>query len=465
MGALCGGLVLVAVAGLLARLPHGEPDAGAHIARAASAGLVAVPALAATLLGLAPGPRVLFFAVLVLLAGAFFVAARGRAPASGLAAQAGAALGALLGGTLGIVLVAGLVASFEGEDPEVSEATRNAILDHDAGLETVAFPACAPRASRVVVLPMAGAHPRLDTQGEVLWFDTEVGGRRQIQRRVMATGEVSCMTCEEPGNNRRPAPGPAGSLVVFDTDRYASWRRPGDTELHLLNAAAAARGIHSRRLTFSPGADERAGFAPAPTTLVWSRGEAGRYRVVSAALRSGHGSLQLGRVGTLRDGGSDWMAPLGWAPDARTLAVVRGNPLGPGEVEAVDLGSDEPVPLVGSAVGSGALSFNADGGWYALASARRAAAAGLLPGSLGFAVAPILGGLDGGDGRRFHGTRVLWGPTHGKARPVELGESADWGWPTGITLAPDGRSFVLGQRRPGPDGPEERLVAVRLDCS
>ena len=283
----------------------------------------------------------------------------------------------------------------------------------------------------------------------------------------LATGEVTCLTCDEPGNNRRPAPNREGSVVLFDSDRYATWRHPGNTELQLLNTTAAARGVPSRRITYSPGPDERPLFAPAANTLAWSRGEGGRYRVVSGGLVSGHGSLQVGGTGTLGDGGSEWLAPLAWSPDARTLAFSRGNPLGPAAIAAIDPATEREVPLGDSVAVPGSLSFNADGGWYALASARRAEPAGLLPGALGFALAstaPFRGPAT------YRGTRVVVGPVDGEALEVDLGETADWGWPTGLSLHPDGTRFVLGQRREAAaseadgSGGTERIVAVALDC-
>jgi len=467
LGAVAGGALLLLVAILLARRPQDEPDRGAHFARAASAGLVAVPALAASVLGLAPGPRVFFAGTALLVTTALLAASRRRAPAGGLAGQLGAALAALVGGSAGVLLLAGLLASLRSVDGVRDEAMRDAIFDRDASIETVALPSCAPRAKRVEVLEPFGAHPRQAAGGVQLWFDAPgPDGRRQIQRRMRATGEVRCLSCGEPGNNRHPAPNPGGTVVVFDTDRHSTWLRPNDTELQLLNAAAAERGIPSRRITYAPGPDERPIFAPAPSTLVWSRGEAGAYRVVTSSLVSGHGSLQVGGIGTLRSGGTAWVAPLGWSPDARTLAVVLGNPLGPGRVAAVDPATDRAVPLGPSATTASALSFNSDGGWYTLATARRAAVVGLLPARLGFVVAPALAALDGGDGLSFHEqSQVVWGPTGGEPTPVDLGESAAWGWPTGISLDADGAGFVLGQRRIGAEGPEDRLIAVRLDCS
>ena len=44
-------------------------------------------------------------------------------------------------------------------------------------------------------------------------------------------------------------------------------------------------------------------------------------------------------------------------------------------------------------------------------------------------------------------TRVLEGRAHGLEGPVvELGPVADWGVPTGVSLAPAGDALVLGQR-------------------
>jgi hypothetical protein len=466
LGALAGGALLLLAATLLARRPQDEPDRGAHFARAASAGLVAIPAGAAAWLGLAPGPRPWAVAVGLLLVLALFAASRRRAPAGGFAGQLGAAAVALLGGAAAVLLVGGLLAVFGAPDVVMSEARRAAVLDHDATVATVALPSCAPRAERVEVLTHAGAHPRLAAGGALLFFDAPgPAGRRQIHRRRASSGEVRCLTCGEAGNNRHPAPNTEGTVVLFDSDRHASWLHPAETELHLLNVSGAERGVASRRITYSPGPDERPIFAPAANTLAWSRGAGGTYRVVSSGIVSGHGSLQVGGVATLAAGGAAWVAPLGWSPDARTLAVVRGNPLGPGRAEAIDPATDRAVPLGETASTPSALSFNQDGGWFALATARRAAAAGLLPESLGFVVAPALAALDGDGPHLDPGTEVLWGATGGEPRPIDLGESAAWGWPTGLSLEPDGTGFVLGQRRVADDGVEERIVRVRLDCS
>lgn len=469
-GALAGGGLLLAVAHLLDRRPQDEPDRGARFARAASIGLVAWPGVAVVLLQLGPGPVVAFTLVVAMLAVAFVLAARRRAPAGGLGAQIATAAAAVGGGAALFLLLGALLASFGAEAPVRTEANRNAVLDHDAGVETVALPSCSPRAARVEVLRGAGAHPRLDGTGERLFFDAPgPDGRRQIHRLSIATGEVACLTCGEPGNNRRPAPSTSGTMVAFDTDRHASWRRPGNTELHVVNTSGALRGVQSRRVTYHPGPDEHPTFTPVSNTLAWSRGESGRYRAVSGGLVSGHGSLQVGGVGTLRQGGAEWLAPLAWSPDARTLAFARGNPLGPARVDAFDPATDAGVALGDELVGPGGLSFNADGGWYVLASTRRASPAGLLPDALGFAMAPALGARLADDAGLFRGTRILWGPTGGAARRVDLGQTGKWGWPTGVALEADGQGFFLGQRRADPaDGgaaAQERIVQVKLDCS
>lgn len=466
IGAAVGGALLVLVATLLALRPQDEPDRGAHFARAASAGLVAIPAGAATWLGLAPGPRPLVVAVLLLLVTAFFAASRRRAPAGGFSGQLVAAAAALGGGAVAVLLVAGLLAAFEAPKVLPDEARERAVYDEDAKVATVALPSCEPRAARVDVLTNMGAHPRLAAGGKKLFFDAPgPGGRRQIHERDGASGEVRCLTCGEPGNNRHPAPNVDGSVVLFDSDRQASWLRPTETELHLLNVSGAGRGVASRRITYSPGPDESPIFSPAANVLVWSRGAGGAYRVVSAALVSGHGSLEVGSARTLVAGGAAWVAPLGWSPDARTLAVVRGNPLAPGRARASDPATDQAVPLGETVSSSSSLSFNRDGGWLALTTAHRADAAGLLPGALGFVLAPALAAVDGDEPSFRPLTEVFWGATGEKLRQVDLGESARWGWPTGISLEPGATGFVLGQRRAADDGIEERLIAVRLDCT
>lgn len=52
-----------------------------------------------------------------------------------------------------------------------------------------------------------------------------------------------------------------------------------------------------------------------------------------------------------------------------------------------------------------------------------------------------------------------------RASALALPEAlARWGEPTGIAWEPDGSGFVLGQRRAGATGADERLVEVTLSC-
>jgi hypothetical protein len=80
----------------------------------------------------------------------------------------------------------------------------------------------------------------------------------------------------------------------------------------------------------------------------------------------------------------------------------------------------------------------------------------LLPWWLGNLVARWPGAIE----IRGLGTGVRLGDVTTELHPVELGSIARWDMPTGIALAPDARSFVLGQRGPG----GERIVRVALAC-
>ncbi len=83
----------------------------------------------------------------------------------------------------------------------------------------------------------------------------------------------------------------------------------------------------------------------------------------------------------------------------------------------------------------------------------------LLPEGLGFLLVRL-----GPDAGRFRTTRVASSRTGEAIQELELGELGTWGSPTGIAAEPDGRGFVLGQRRASTEGVEERLLAVELDC-
>jgi hypothetical protein len=98
------------------------------------------------------------------------------------------------------------------------------------------------------------------------------------------------------------------------------------------------------------------------------RRSAGRYDVVAASIRSGHGGLLLGTPGLLASGGAQWIAPVAWSPDGRMLLVARGNPFAPLAMEAV-----EPTRFERQLLGSDAAlagSFDGDGGWLDFATTR-----------------------------------------------------------------------------------------------
>jgi hypothetical protein len=276
---------------------------------------------------------------------------------------------------------------------------------------------------------------------------------------LVATGEVACFTCGEPGENRRPDPNPTGTSVVFDSDRHRGPRAPANTELHLLDARGEPGSRASRQVSFSPGRDDHALFAPDGRSLLWSRGAGGRYDVVSAGFLTGHGGLLLAPPRVVAAGGARWAAPLAWSADARALVVGRGRPRRPLAAEQLD-------PATAELRGLGDVAdaaFSADGGRLALARAPGAAAPGARA-WLGF----LLGSLAAARGEPpapfAGGTAVETGDTGGELAAVELGDVATWGVPTGVTLSPDGRWLVVGQRRAAAGGVEERLVKLTLDC-
>jgi hypothetical protein len=79
-----------------------------------------------------------------------------------------------------------------------------------------------------------------------------------------------------------------------------------------------------------------------------------------------------------------------------------------------------------------------------------------VPGWFGNALARWPGAAE----PRGLGTGVRIGDAGAELGSVELGSLARWGMPTGIALASDARSFVLGQRGPG----GERIVRAALAC-
>lgn len=462
-GALAGGLLLLLATSGLARWRDDEFDRGRHLATAASAGWLAVPAGLAWWQGFAPGAAGWLGACVVVLAIALWRGARALGPAFGLPRQALRALAFVVGGALAALALAAAFAALGGSGPEPPpQRLAVALYDLDAAVATRPLPSCAPEPRAVRVLLERGAHPVLSPDGRTVWFDApapQAGGRRQIHRLERANGEPTCWTCEEPGNNVRPSVGRPGLALVFDSDRHATWLHPDDTELYL---TGTERSVPARRLTFRPGADERALLAPGSRLLVWSRRDGGRYALAAAALRSGHGGLLLGNVGLLARGGAEWMAPLAWAPDARTVIVAHGNPFGPLGGFAFDPATGAQSELGASL--APAASFVADGGWLAFATAQGGHRAGALPAALGFALGPHATAARG-PLRATTGVRSGPSAEPGAAAALALPESlVRWGEPTGLALDPDGSGFVLGQRRSGPGGVEERLVEVTLAC-
>jgi len=317
-----------------------------------------------------------------------------------------------------VALIAALAWHFADRGIEQSDALRDAVLDLDSRVALRERLACEPRVAAFEAIA-AGVAQRLDAEARFVWFEgAGPDGRRQVQRFSWRTREVECLTCGEPGNNRRPAPHPTARAVLFDTDRFASALRPFDRELMVRITNPTLPPRPSRRLTWDAARDTHALYDPSGLGIVWSRWAlAGRTQ--RALIRSGHGSLSLGKPAALARGGFAPARPLAWSPDARGFAVALGA-----RAQLVDF-AGEARPLA-----SEHIAFSADGTLAARAE------------------------------NSAEGTRVLLGDTRGDARELALGELAAWGAPAGIALAPDGEAFALAQLR----GNEERIVWAQLDC-
>jgi hypothetical protein len=461
VGAPAGGAALLLAAAAAARFASPEAERGAHLARAASVGLAALPAAAGAWLGLLPGAGPALAVVALALAVRFALAMRATGPGGGMLRQLGAAAGALSLGAAAYLAASALLAAFAGPARETSvpESRARYVYGVDAGVALGPDPGCEPAVAETETLA-AGANPATQS-GDVVWYDAPgPDGRRQIHRLDRRSGAVRCWTCEEPGRNRRPRLARSGASLVFETDRYATPFEPVNWELQL----ASARGdvpAGSRRLTFDAAPDAFGSLDPGGRLVVWSSGRGGRYAVATAPLRSGHGGLVLGGPTALLPGGAAWIAPLAWSPDARTLVALRGDPFGAQEAFAFDPATDRTAPL--TAPGGArvvAASFSGDGTTLAVATTRPAAAAAAVPKTLGFLVAR-LAALAPREPARFRGTGVRIGPPWADAlAEVALGDVARFGHPTGIALEADGRAFVLGQRH----GKVERLLRVELRC-
>jgi hypothetical protein len=459
-GALAGGTLLVLCASLATRLGDADLGRGWHLAAGATWALAALPALGGLLLGVGPGAPWLLLLCATAAAAGILRGARRRGPAPGSAHWLAAAALVVLATGVAVVVLGVVTAAFIPAIPPPGDQRAAAIYDADARVITQALPRCHPRVARSRVLLDRGAHPRLGA-GNNVWFDADAGnGTRQVHRLELDTAQVTCWTCDEPGNNMRPAPQLSGQGLVFDTDRHVSPAEPVNTELYLTTVGGSPRP--ARRISFHAGPDDHA-LLTESGVVVWSRGWGGGYDVVSASLRSGHGSRFLGTPGRLFRGGTRWAIPLGWSVDLRQLVVADGHPLRPLRVTLVDPATNAPEVLPERAPPGSSASFVADGGWMLIAATERAGAASLIPTSLGFLLPRLVPGL--ADAGRFRTTSVRMGEPGGEGERIELGAIGDWGHPTGIACGSTGDHFVLGQRRPTDSGTEERLVEVELDCS
>lgn len=465
-GALAGGALLAAIVSWLAGR-DAEPDRGHHLAAAASLGWLGAVAAAAAWLDW-PGALWSLAPVAALGLG-LFAGARTPGPARGPAGwilRGAAALGL---GALAATAVAVLVAIVSSRGAEPGGRLASVLFSVDATVVPRELPICDPTPRATRLLHANGAHPVLTPDDRFVYFDAAVagdGGRRQIHRLERASGEITCVTCGEAGNNQRPSINSAGVSMVFESDRHATWRHPDETELYL--AGVATRGERpdpGRRLSFTPGPDAHPIFGPGPQMVTWSQREDGRYRVVSATIRSGHGGILLGTTGVLVDGGAQWVAPLAWGADGRTLVVASGNPFAALEGTANDL-AERAKHALGEEIAP-AASLDGDGAWLAFATTRNRHAAGALPRWLGFALAPWAEAIERRAPLRDT-TGIRSGPSETPSDAAALvlpDEVARWGEPTGLAMLGDASALVLGQRRTGEAGLEERLLEIELACA
>lgn len=464
IGAALGGAALLLAVHLAGRFASPEAERGAHLARGASVGLAALPAAAASWLGLQPGALAALAAVVAVLAVRLGFAMRASGPGGGWIRQLADAALAVVAGAVISLAAAALVAALGGpaRGPSGGEGLASYVYGIDAGVALGPDPGCAPEVAAQEVLG-SGASPAVGDDGRTVWFEAPgPDGRRQIHRLDRAEGSVRCWTCNEPGNNRRPKLSANGASIVFETDRHRAAFEPVNVELHAFSARAAEpKG--SRRLTFDPAPDAFGSLDPGGRALVWSSGRGGRYAVARAALLTGHGGLLLGEPGALVAGGATWVAPLAWSPDARALVVLRGDPFGVQHAFALDPATGRETALSRPEARVVAASFSSDGATLAVATTRPAAASAALPEWLGF-LTGRLEALGAAEPARFRGSGVRMGPSDGALSEVPLGDVARYGYPTGVALEPDARALVLGQRRAAPGRAEERLVRIELRC-
>jgi hypothetical protein len=466
-GALAGGVLLATLVMLLARRHDDEFERGRHLAAATCFGWAAAPAAVAVFFGWSPGPWVYVGLAVAVLAAALFSATRAFGPAGGWIRWKLRASAIMVVASAGVLALAATGAALLARQPEPNARFSAALYAIDADVVTRPLPACGGAARSVEVLQEGGANPSLSPDARQLWFDAaaaEDGGRRQIHRLDRASGAVTCITCGQPGDNVHPSISSSGDSLVFASNRHATWRHPDDTDLYLASAHGPGTDP-GQRLSFTAEPDESPVFGPGPMMVTWSRRSEGRYDVVAASIRSGHGGLLLGTPGVLANGGAQWIAPVAWSPDGRTLLVARGNPYAALAAEIVD-----PTSFARELLGTDAApagSFDGDGGWIAFATTRPLYWAGVLPRALGFALGPIANAQRAHD-PLYRDSGARSGATAQATRAVAVdlsSELAAWGEPTGFAIEPDGSGFVIGQRRRDADGVRERLVVVQLACT
>ena len=175
-------------------------------------------------------------------------------------------------------------------------------------------------------------------------------------------------------------------------------------------------------------------------------------RPSARTLHAGHVGLILGSSRTLVAGGTAWVGPLAWAPDARSLVYGRG--IGPGVVQAIlldpGLGTERTL---GPVTGLDAVSFSRDGQVMAVVRSESEAPG---PASLGFLLARVAIGAEEIPGP----AHLALGTPRGELVRVDLDELAAAGPPVGVSLAPNGRSLVLSQWI----GDRSRLLYAARDC-
>ncbi len=465
MAALAGGALMMGAAhGFALRREGLDSDSAGHAMRAATAGWLAWPGVWAVRFDIGPPAPVFALLALGWVLLAFWRHGRTDAGSPTAIGHLGRWLLELALGTALVLAIGGLWASADGGMVDPDERIQAATWDIDARVPLGPKHACSITPVATQVLSARGVHPQLSPDGTAVWYGSAgADGRRQIHRLTLATDTSVCWTCGERGQNRRPRPHPSGNVLVFDTDRFATWRHPGATDVMVVDARGETGPKRpSRRVTYRQDVDRHAFYDPTGNGVVWVRAEAGRATVRRAAIQTGHGGVLLTNEQDLYRASAGWVVPLAWAADGRALAVAHGHGLGPRRGEILDPATGERRSL-GSHLGAGvSVAFSGDGAWMALAETSTIRAASLLPESLGFAVARIPRFAERDPAALRDETVVRIGARDGELMALELPpEIAGWGAPSGLTLASDARSLVFGQLSRTRD---ERLVRVELDC-